>query len=311
MATCPNCGEHIAWWNLKADCKKCGVSIPNHDWVNRLEEDNKRAEEQFLKFYKTMNRVKYSLWGTKLRIARLILTFIPAIGFILPWADIKSTADSFQLTLLSFNHSKSAIDILLQIFKNMSVIVDGFKFEGFGGPVSFIVLGTVFYFISALFIVIAFFLNIIKCAKPKTKSTVTTDIISIIFSVLALVFFSMTGSVGASAGAFSVGSLTAVDISGGISWGYFVALLLLLGAMGINIAVAIAPAKTDEELENERLAKVAAKEEKEKENAIRKEQQRIEAEKAAEEEQQRIVEEAKRKVAERKAKEEAKANKKK
>jgi hypothetical protein len=40
--------------------------------------------------------------------------------------------------------------------------------------------------------------------KAKTKSTVTTDIISIIFSVLALVFFSMTGSAGASAGAFSV-----------------------------------------------------------------------------------------------------------
>ena len=308
MATCPNCGEHIAWWNLKADCKKCGVSIPNHDWVNRLEEDNQRAEEQFLKFYKTMNRVKYSLWGTKLRIARLILTFIPAIGFILPWADIKSEADSFQLTLLSFNHSKSAIDILLQIFKNMSVIIENIKFEGFGGPVSLIVLGTLFYFLSALFIVIAFFLNIIKCAKPKTKSTVTTDIISIIFSVLSVSFFSLTASAGVSA--FSVGAINAINISGGISWGYFVALLLLLGAMGINIAVAIAPAKTDEELENERLAKVAAKEEKEKENAARKEQQRKEAEKAAEEEQKRIVEEAKRKVAERKAKEEAKANKK-
>ncbi len=311
MATCPNCGEKIAWYNLKADCKKCGVSIPNHDWVNRLEEDNRRAEEQFLKFYKTMNRVKYSLWGTKLRVARLILTFLPAIGFILPWADIKSSADSLQLTLLSFNHSKSAIDVLLQIFKNMSVISDGFKFEGFGGPVSYVVLGTAFYFLSAFFIVLAFFLNIIKCGKPKTKSTVTTDIISIIFSVLAVAFFSMTAGAGESAGAFSVGAINAIGVSGGISWGYFVALILLFGAMGINIAVAIAPAKTDEELENERLARVAAKEEKEKADAERKEKQREEAEKAAAEEQQRIVEEAKRKVAERKAKEEAKANKKK
>ncbi len=310
MATCPNCGQNIAWWNLKADCKNCGVSIPNHDWVNRLEEDNRKAEEQFLKFYKTMNRVKYSLWGTKLRIARLVLTFLPAIGFILPWADIKSSADSFQLTLLSFNHSKSAIDILLQLFSNMSVVTEGFKFEGFGGPVSYLVLGTGFYLLSAFFIVLAFLLNIIKCGKPKTKSTVTTDIISIIFSVIAVVFFSMSGGAGADVGAFSIGALNAIGVSGGISWGYFVALVLLLGAVGINVAVAIAPAKTDEELESERLAKVEAKEKKAKEDELKKERAREEAEKAAEEEQKRIVEEAKRKVAERKAKEEAKAKKK-
>ena len=135
--------------------------------------------------------------------------------------------------------------------------------------------------------------------------------ISIIFSIVSVALFCSASGAGASVQAFSLGEFTAIDISGGFTWGYVPALLLLLVAMGINIAVAIAPAKTDEQLENERLERVAAKEQKEREEELRKAKEREEAAKAAEEEQKQVVAEAKRKLAEQKAKEEAKANKKK
>lgn len=309
MATCPNCGTHIPAWNIKAECKHCGVSIPNFNWVERLEEDNKNAEAAFLVFNKTINRMRYSLFGTKLRIARLVLTFLPAIGFILPWATVNSDGNSFQLALFSFTGCKSAIDILLQLFNNSSLIFTNMGFEGYSGPVTYLFVGTIFFFLSAIFIVIAFLLNIIKCAKPKTKSTVTFDIFSILCSVVAVILFSMSASAGADAHAFALGEFSAINISGGFIWGYIPAILLLLVAMGINIAVAVAPAKTDEILEQERLAKVAEKEEKERQEEIKKAKAREEAAKEAEEEQKRVVEEAKRKVAERKAKMEAKNKK--
>lgn len=309
MATCPNCGTHIPAWNIKAECKHCGVSIPNFNWVERLEEDNKNAEAAFLVFNKTINRMRYSLFGTKLRIARLVLTFLPAIGFILPWATVNSDGNSFQLALFSFTGCKSAIDILLQLFNNSSLIFTNMGFEGYSGPVTYLFVGTIFFFLSAIFIVIAFLLNIIKCAKPKTKSTVTFDIFSILCSVVAVILFSMSASAGADAHAFALGEFSAINISGGFTWGYIPAILLLLVAMGINIAVAVAPAKTDEILEQERLAKVAEKEEKERQEEIKKAKAREEAAKEAEEEQKRVVEEAKRKVAERKAKMEAKNKK--
>lgn len=311
MANCPNCGVKIPFWSIKAECKNCGVSIPNYNWVERLEEDNKNAEAKFLVFNKTINRMRYSLFGTKLRIARLVLTFLPAVGFILPWATVNSAGDSFQLALLSFSGCKSALDIFLQIFSNFSLISANMGFESFSGPATYLFAATIFYMLSALFIVIAFFLNIIKCAKPKTKSTVTCDIISIVFSIISVILFSSASSAGAGVQAFAIGEFTAIDISGGFTWGYIPALVLLLVAMGINIAVAIAPAKSDRELEDERLAKVAAKEQKEREDELKKAKAREEAAKAAEEEQKQIVAEAKRKVAERKAKQEAKANKKK
>ncbi|CDB51129.1 unknown [Clostridium sp. CAG:217] len=85
------------------------------------------------------------------------------------------------------------------------------------------------------------------------------------------------------------------------------ALLLLLVATGMNIAVVKAPAKSDEQLENERLARVAAKEEKERLAEEKRELERVQAAKKAQEEEKAKVEEAKRKLA---AKAEKRKNKK-
>ena len=51
------------------------MSIPNFDWEARLEEDNRNVEKAFGVFNRTLSRMAYSMWGTKLRIARLVLTF--------------------------------------------------------------------------------------------------------------------------------------------------------------------------------------------------------------------------------------------
>lgn len=102
-STCPNCGKKLRIWDVKAECSSCGVSIPNYNWQARLEEDNIKAEKQFAVFNRTMNRIAYSIYGTKLRIVRLILTFLPAIGFILPWATLKSDGESFDLSIISFS----------------------------------------------------------------------------------------------------------------------------------------------------------------------------------------------------------------
>lgn len=309
MANCPNCGKKLPWWYFKAECSKCGVSIPNFNWIERLEEDNINAEKSFEVFYKTINRIKYSLFGTKLRIARLILTFLPAAAFFLPWASVKSSSNSFELALFSFSGGKSAIDVISQLFGNSSLLLDNMKFENYSGPVTFITVSAIFFFLSVLFIVFAFFLNIIKCAKPKTKSTVVFDIIAIACSLVSVILFSSAASLGTDFTAFSVGDISVIQTSGGFAWGYIPALILFLAATGINIAVAVAPAKSDEMLEAERLTKQETKEAKEKENELKKQRAREEAAKAYEEEQKNIIAEAKKKVAEKKAKEDAKAKK--
>lgn len=304
-STCPNCGKKLHIWNVKAECSACGVSIPNYNWQERLEEDNVKAEKKFVGFYKSLNRIAYSIWGTKLRIARLVLTFLPALGFILPWATVKSDGDSLDLTIFSlFNGYKSMIDFFKSFFGNSSLFFTNMKLENYSGAVTLEFFGYILFVLSILFIVIAFFLNIIMCKKPKTVSTVVFDVLSIVASIASVSTFVISGIPAAEQVAYNFGDMSVLSASASISWGYFVALLLLFVATGVNIAVAKAPAKSDETLEKERLARKAIKEEKERQKEIQREKDREAAAKAAAEEQKKTVEAAKAKLA-------AKADKKK
>ncbi len=301
-STCPNCGKKLHIWDVKAECTSCGVSIPNYNWEARLEEDNIKAEQQFAVFNRTLNRISYSIYGTKLRIARLVLTFLPAIGFILPWATLKSDAESFDLSIISFGGNKALIDFFKSFFGDTSLYFTNMGFEDYSGALTLDFAGYILFVLSALLIVIAFFLNIIMCKKPKTKSTIVFDILSIAASVASVVCFVMSGSLAGDAVAFNFGDYAVINATASIGWGYFVALALLLVATGINIAVAKAPAKSDETLEEERLARVQAKEEQERKKAAEREKARIENEKKQAEENARLVEEAKAKLAKSKSK---------
>lgn len=294
---CPNCGRQLKWYEVKAECKVCGVSIPNFNWEARLEEDNRLAEERFGAFYRTLNMFAYSVWGTKLRIARILLSFIPIIGFIVPWFAFKSEGESVGIDVLgAFTDGKSLIDLIGGFFGNTGLFFDSMRFEGYSGPVTFIMLGVLMMVLCLLMAVIAFFLILFTNKKPKSKAMVVFDALSILCCIAAAVCFTLAVKAAAGVTAFGLGEFPFYQMTGGIQWGFFVALVLLCVAFAANLLVAKAPAKTHEQLEEERLERKAIKEEKERQNARKKEKERAEAEKKAEEEQKRIVEEARAKL---------------
>ncbi|MBQ9530951.1 MAG: hypothetical protein IJR70_02650 [Eubacterium sp.] len=306
-STCPNCGKKLKWYNMKAECSECGVSIPNFNWEGRLEEDAEKSEKKFASFYKSMNIFSYSIWGTKLRRLRIILSFLPAIGFILPWAYLKSDTNSIGIDLLGlFTDGKSLIDVISDFFANKSLYFTNMAYESNSGLLTFSMLAITFMLLSLVFIVIAFFLILFTFKHPKTKAMVVFDALSIAFAVASSVMFLVGLGNADSQTAVNFGTISLYNISGGISWGIFVAIALLVVALVSNILVVKAPAKSDEELEAERLKKKAEKEEKERQEDIRKEKEREEAEKNAAEEQERIVAEAKAKLEAKKKKKEKK-----
>lgn len=301
-STCPNCGKKLHLYNVKAECSSCGVSIPNYNWEARLEEDNELAEKKFKTFYRALNRIAYSIWGSKLRIVRIIMSFLPAIGFILPWATMKSDASSIGLDMFGMTCDKSLIDILSSFFGNTGLYFTNMGYEGYSGGITYVMLSVLLMLLSAVFIVVAFFLILILAKKPKTKAMVVFDVLSIASAIASGILF--TVGVGAAAGdvAINFGDIAIYNPSGSIAWGYYVALALLVVALIFNILVERADAKSDEALEEERLARVAVKEEKERQAEIEKEKAREEAEKRAAAEQAEKVAQAKAKIAEREAK---------
>ncbi len=302
-STCPNCGRRLRWYDVKAECKECGVSIPNFNWEARLEEDAVKAEQKSLSFHRTMNMFKYSVWGTKLRIVRIIVSFLPALGFILPWFALKSDAESVGIDMLGiFTDGKSLIDLFGAFFGNMDLFFTNMSYEGGSGVLSYSMLAVLFMLLCALFIVIAFFMILFTNKHPKSKLMVVFDVLSIACAVVSGVMFKLGVNAAGAETAVNFGNIPLYNISGGVMWGYFVALALLVAALVLNLLVAKAPAKSHEELEEERLAKKAEKEEKERLKAIEREKAQKEAEKKAAEEQERIVAEAKAKLEARKDK---------
>lgn len=290
---CPNCGHEIKWYNIKADCSACGVSIPNFNWEARLEEDNKKAEEKFGKFYRTLNLLRYSVGGTKLRILRIVMSFIPIVGIIIPWATLKGDSAELNFDLLGlFTDGTSTIDFFGKLFKDLGAVIEALSAEGFSGPASFILFGLISVLLSIVILVIAFFLIFITFKKPKTKAMVVTDILGILFMGAGIFFFSsVSGRIGAEP--FSLAGLTFENASASAEWGIFVFIALAAVALIGNILVAKSSIKSEETLEEERLERVRIKEEKEEAERLRKENARIEAEKLAEIEREEKVRKAK------------------
>lgn len=289
---CPNCGRVLKWYNVKAECPDCGISIPNFNWEARLEEDNRKAEEKFGKFYRTLNMLKYSVAGTKLRIVRIILSFLPAIGFILPWASLSSSKDTLNLDLLGlFTDGTSTIDFFGILFKNIGDIISAMSGEGFGGPVTYFMAGLLMMLLGIVTIVIAFFLIFIKFRKPKTNAIWITDALSIAMTFVAALLFTVCTK--NAAGAFSIGTLTFENAQAGILWGIFVYVVLLAVALIGNILVSKADVTSEDDLEAARLERVRLKEEKAEAERIRKEAERAEAKKRAEAEEAEKIRKAK------------------
>ena len=302
-STCPNCGRRLRWYDVKAECKDCGVSIPNFNWEARLEEDADLAAEKSLAFHKTMNMFAYSIWGTKLRIVRIIMSFIPIIGYIVPWFVIKSDADSIGIDLFGlFTDGHTLLDLFKDFFGNTDVFFTNMSYEGGSGVLSYTMLAVLFMVLSLLFAVIAFFMILFTHKHPKSKLMVIFDCLSVLSVVASGIVFTIGIKSVAAETAVNFGIYPLYNITGNVMWDYFVALALLVVAFIFNFLVSKADAKSHEQLEEERLARKAEKEEKERIKAIEREKAEEEAKKKAEEEQARIVAEAKAKIEAREAK---------
>ncbi len=284
-SNCPNCNHKLKWYNIKAECPSCGVSMPNFNWEARLEEDNKKAEEKFAALYKTLNRLKFSVFGTRLRIARIAMSFIPAIGFILPWAQVtgKDAALNFDLLGL-FTDGTSLLKFFPMLFGDLGGVISAMSAEGFSGPVSTVMLGFIFMLMSIVAIVAAFFLIFISFKNSKSKAPFIADIISIILALVSLGFF--INSSKATAGmSFRLCELSFTDASAGAMWGLFVYIALLCVALTGNLLVSRSEVKSDEELEEVRKEKVRLKQEKAEQEKLKKEEARKKAEELKKQEQ--------------------------
>lgn len=290
---CPKCGVKLHLYDVKAECKHCGANIPNYNWEERLEEDNRIAEEKFQQLYYKLNDFRYTTIGTPMRKWRILMSFLPAIGFILPWAQLKSETATLSFDLFGiFTDGANTLNFFGAFFGKLGYLLSS------ENPSQLFMLGFLLMLVGIITIVAAFFLIFITFRKFKTKAVVIADALSIVITVAAAVLFFMADANVKSVSTFDIGDLTFTNASAGALWGIYVYIALLCVALVGNLLVAEAPAKSKETLEAERLERVRIKEEKEEAARIKKEAAKAEAKKKAEEEEAEKIRKAREALAE-------------
>lgn len=226
MAKCPKCGAKLHWYDFRAECKHCGVNIPNYKWEERLENDADTAETSFAKLHYKMGNFKYGTVGSPLMIVRLVFTLLPLVAFVVPLVKITLCFPFFEKT-----ESVSFLTFILNYLTKYDIkaslsLMHG---EALGGVFAKMFLGVGFAFLAAALGVVNFFVVLIASMSLSSKADTVLNILSTVFWSLSAYFVYAF---------LNAAAETSVNIiTGSVSPFFAVGIALFLANVIINIAV--------------------------------------------------------------------------
>lgn len=225
-SVCPACQKTLKPWHIKAECPHCGANIPNHNWEERLEEDAKNREEAFYKMHSALHLLKFTVIGTPMRIVRLVFSFLPLLGYVVPMAYLElngadgTVISAKPINAIAFftNNTFKFADVFKMLTDSANKTVDK------PALIAFILV-----LASLLFGVIAFFMIPILFKKPKNPVIAVFHALSIAaYCTAPLMFNKFIASYAANA----IGT-----IAGKAMWGIVVGALLFTIALVFDIIV--------------------------------------------------------------------------
>jgi hypothetical protein len=226
-AKCPECGHTLKLWNVKPECPKCGVNIANHQWEKRLSDDADFAETAFARFHYKFGNFKSSVVGSKLRIARLVLTFAPLIALLLPLYDYKLN--------LPFNQSENSVSFLTFVLNYLLKTDIGSVITLMGGEVlgttaTMVVIACVLMLLAVVFGVLNFFVLLIAGIKMKYVFNIVLNVLATACWAVSAVFFNQFTT---ACEALGGGIVTECSLG----FGFIVGCVLFLVNVTMNIVV--------------------------------------------------------------------------
>lgn len=224
-AKCPNCGAKLHWYDFRAECKKCGANIPNHNWEQRLEEDSREAETAFAKLHYKLNNFKSGTIGNPFRIVRLVFSLLPLAALVVPLLKMN--------LVFPFYEKSDSVSFLTMVLNYLLKLdfMGGFKLmsaTALGESVKFLMLAVVMAFVAVAAGVLNFFVTLIAAINLKAGFNVVLNAVATVGWTASAVLLSMfvTNSANNTINVFT-GSV--------VWWGYAIGIALFLANVVINI----------------------------------------------------------------------------
>lgn len=270
MANCPNCGVHLKKTYWKPNCPNCNVNIFYNGMQERLQNDILTAEESLNRMYGMLDRAKASYIGSKLAIARIVLSLIPIGALFLPLGKLAVN--------VPFVSAEFSIDALA-IYNTVSTLDFGGLFGMLSSPnlsaaVILYALSIVFIALGAVGSLVGFILLFLSCSPKGIQRNLGFSFSALGCYVLSGLMFILSGS--------QFSSVLGDGFSASISFGYPILLVLAIAPIVINFMIKKNP-----------IVVVSSAEKKKKEIAEKAAQMAADlAEEQRKQEEQRMIEEA-------------------
>ena len=228
MAKCPKCGRKLTLFDWKPNCPGCGVNLVYYGMEERLLDEADAAEAEHARLQKRIDRLKASFIGSKLTIARIILSILPIATLLLPLCSVTYSGPfieevSKNVGLIELINVITNLDIDALLTMIGSGIV-GTSFIGYAGALVCLLLSVVFIVVSLLMLMLA-------CSPKGNPRNITLNIITIALAAASPVFFNIFAN--------NISAVFPDFISAKISFGIFVYIGALALLLAINIIIAV------------------------------------------------------------------------
>ena len=95
---CPKCGGEIPFFDLKPNCRHCGVNIMYFTQETELARDAKRTELEGAAARMVIARVKANFIGGKVQIVRIVCTLLSVAALLVPFGSVRYSVPFFDKT---------------------------------------------------------------------------------------------------------------------------------------------------------------------------------------------------------------------
>ena len=170
---CPKCGTDIPFYDIRPNCKNCGVNILYYAQDYQLERDAKRTELENASMRMVVARIKAVFIGSLSAIFRMIFIVLAICSLMIPFA-----AAEFRLPFYEEKFSVGLISVI-QSFSDFIPALPGFLksalfSDAAAGTVIILAFFALLTVIDAVLLVVFLlsFLNPVKSAKKIKKAAV-------------------------------------------------------------------------------------------------------------------------------------------
>ena len=228
MAKCPKCGRKLTLFDWRPNCPGCGVNLVYYGLEDTLLDEADVAEAEHAKLQKRLDRLKASFIGSKLTIARIVLSLLPIAALLIPLCEVKFVNIPFRGEISSSVNLITLINVFTTLdfdglFAMFGSSTTSPMFIGYAGALLCITLSLVFVLVSLLALMAA-------CGPKGNIRNIILNSIALIFSVTSIFFFSSFSSNAAKVfpGMFE---------SGKIGAGIFVYIAAIVALLALNIVI--------------------------------------------------------------------------